>query len=437
MRRSESPNSIIIMPFQNLFANIINVIETGATHGGYIFLFLISIAESIPFIGIAIPGHTAIIISGFLAKIGVFNVWIVIALASFGVIIGDMAGFYLGKKYGMPFMDRFKLRLFISDRHIIKARDLINRHTGMALIIGRLNPFTRSLMPFIVGVSHVRSIMFWVYNVIGGILWATASVMIGYVFGLGYYIFAQYIGKGVMIAVLVSIIIIWGYKFINARFNIFKKYELFALILNIVSLWALAKTVEDAWAMRSFMAQFDIWVNLFMNNLTHQITSALVGIAKFISLVGSTEVIIGIGILIGVLFIFKKRWRSAAIIIASICSTGIMVELMKTFFMRTRPENALLVLNDYSFPSGHAALAAVFFIVLIYLFTPKKSSGIKRELFITICVLAVITIGLSRIVLNVHWVSDVVAGWSLGVFCATAVILLVKYIGTMIIRDSN
>ncbi|MEK7501767.1 MAG: bifunctional DedA family/phosphatase PAP2 family protein [Patescibacteria group bacterium] len=422
------------MPFEYLFSNIVNYIEIGATHGGYVFLFLISIIEAVPLIGATVPGHTAVIISGFLARIGIFNIWIVIILASLGAIIGDMIGFHLGKKYGMSLIDRFKSRFFISEKHIEKTRSLINKHTGKALIIGRFNPLTRPLMPFIVGTSHVRTGTFWIYNIIGGILWATSSVMIGYIFGSGYRAAAQYAGKGIVVAILATLLIIWGYRFVNMRFHIFRRYELFALILNILSFWALAKTMEDAWAVQSFMAQFDIWVNQFMASLTINIMPIEGTIAGFVSAIGGTKAVIAAGTLISVIFILRKRWRSAVIMILSIGSTGFIIELMKTFFMRARPENALQILNDYSFPSGHAALAAAFFIVIAYLFTPKIHSWVKRELFIVICVLVIILIGVSRIVLNVHWVSDVIAGWSLGIFCATATILLVRYVGALVTR---
>ena len=216
------------------------------------------------------------------------------------------------------------------------------------------------------------------------------------------------------------------------RFHIFKRYELFALILNVLSFWVLVKTMEDAWAVQSFMAQFDIWVNQFMVNLTTHVMPIVGTIAGFVSAVGGTKVVAIVGVLFSVVFIMSKRWRSATLMILSVGSTGFMIELMKIFFMRARPENALQVLSDYSFPSGHAALAAAFFVAIAYLFTPKIHSWIKRELLIVICVLSIIVIGFSRVVLNVHWVSDVVAGWSLGIFCATATILLVRYVGTLI-----
>jgi undecaprenyl-diphosphatase len=79
-------------------------------------------------------------------------------------------------------------------------------------------------------------------------------------------------------------------------------------------------------------------------------------------------------------------------------------------------------------------MAAAFFIILAYLLAPKIHSWIKRELMIVICVLVVIAIGLSRIILNVHWFSDVIGGWSLGIFFATASILLVRYVGVLVIK---
>jgi undecaprenyl-diphosphatase len=423
------------MVLTHFFSNLVSFLETGATHGGYVFLLIISVLESIPLVGTTVPGHTAVIVSGFLAHIGIFNLWIVIFLASIGAVLGDTIGFYLGRKYGMPLIEKFKFRFFAREEYIEKTRALIGKHTGKALIIGRFNPLTRSLMPFVVGASRAPARTFWIFNAIGGVSWATASVMLGYVFGLGYHAAAGYIGKGLVIAILAASAIVWGYKFVNMRFHIFRRYELFALALNALSLGALAKTVQDAWAVHSYMADFDIWVNQFMAHLTGQIAPIVASIANIISAIGSTAVTAGLGILVGFAFLLKKKWRSGVIMLVSIGSSGVMIELMKMFFLRVRPENALQVVsNDPSFPSGHAALAAAFFVALVYLFTPRIAGWVKRELLIVAGVLAVIAIGVSRLVLNVHWASDVIAGWSLGVFCATATILLVRYLGALVVR---
>jgi undecaprenyl-diphosphatase len=82
-------------------------------------------------------------------------------------------------------------------------------------------------------------------------------------------------------------------------------------------------------------------------------------------------------------------------------------------------------------------MAAAFFVVLAYFLAPKIHSWIKREIMIVACALAVIAIGLSRLVLNVHWTSDVVAGWALGVFMATGSILLVRYVGVLLVKKKD
>jgi undecaprenyl-diphosphatase len=150
-------------------------------------------------------------------------------------------------------------------------------------------------------------------------------------------------------------------------------------------------------------------------------------------------------VLFGFVLLYRKRWRIGSIFLISMVSTAFSLGILKEFFMRVRPEDSAGVIlgflkpivNDPSFPSGHAGMAAAFFVVLTYFLAPKISSRVKREFMIIACVLAVFAIGLSRIVLNVHWTSDVIAGWSLGVFMATGSILLVRYLGVLIIRKKD
>jgi undecaprenyl-diphosphatase len=243
-------------------------------------------------------------------------------------------------------------------------------------------------------------------------------------------------GKIVVAAIVVTLLIIWGYRFVNERFHIFKKYELFILGLNVLSIWALAKTIQDAISNQPYMAYFDVTINQIMYGL-QQTVPVISSIAETVSLIGGTYVIGILGIVICLWFFIKKKWRSGAIMFLSIGSTGFMLILMKDIFLRARPENALhVIVNDPSFPSGHAGMAAAFFLILAYLMAPKIQSWVKREMMIVVCVIVAIMIGLSRIVMNVHWASDVFAGWALGIFMATASILFVRYIGALIVKKS-
>ncbi len=418
----------------HFFSTIVSYVEAGAMHGGYAFLLIISILEAIPLLGTTLPGHTAVIISGFLAKIGIFNIWIVFALASLGAVIGDSIGYYLGKRYGMGLIDRIRPYFAFKDEYIEKTRALVGTHTGKAMIIGRFNPLTRAFMPFVVGASHADVKKFWIYNLIGGISWSVSSVMIGYIFGMGYQSAAGYFGKLTVAAVIFGILVIWGYRFVNMRFHVFRKYELFVLGLSLVSFWSLAKMIQDTFSGNPSMPRFDVAVNIFMAGLNSS-HHFIVTLANIASTIGGTVVTTGLGILLGLAFLWKKKWRSGTIMLVAVGSAGFLVESMKAFFMVDRPSNALqTIVGDPSFPSGHATMIAAFLVAFAYLFAPKIHSWVKREWFIVFCTLAIVAVGVSRLVLNVHWASDVIAGWSLGIFCTTATILMVRYIGALVVR---
>ncbi len=415
----------------HLFSSIASYLEVIIVRGGYTILFFTTLLEGIPLMGMAVPGHVSIIIAGFLAKIGALDIWYVIIIASIGAILGDYIGYILGKKYGMKFIDRLRPFFFIRDEYIEKANKLLSEHTGKAMIVGRFSPVTRALMPFLVGANRIHAKKFWIFNILGGISWVIISVFIGYLFGASYHAAAGYFGKLVVIMIFVSAIIVWGYRFVNMRYHIFTKYELFNLGLNVIALWVLAKTIQDAISPHSFMANFDIWVNSFVAN---HVGHVWVVLSAYLSWIADSTAIVVVGGFIGFGLLLKRKWRRAAIMLLSIGSAGVILNISKDFFMRARPDNAIQALSSFSFPSGHATMAAVFFTVLAYLVTPKIKSRMNKELFMVLCVLLTIAIGLSRIILNVHWTSDVVGGWALGVFLATGSILFVRYVGALVIK---
>jgi len=417
----------------HLFSRIADYLEVIIVSGGYSILFLTTFLEGIPLIGMAIPGHVAIIFGGFLAKIGTLNLTYVLIVAAVGAILGDCIGFFLGRRYGLSFIDKLRPYFFIKNEHITKAQQLLTSHTGKAMIIGRFSPLTRALMPFLVGSSKTATKKFWFYNIIGGVSWVCASVFLGYIFGASYHSAVGYFGKFVVGAIIATVLIAWGYRFVNMRFHIFAKYEVFTLILNILSLWVLARMIQDAISPNSFMKNFDVWVSIFVHE---HLSPLLIKIAYIVSHVANTQALLAIGLCIGAYLAFYKRWRRAGITFMAIASTAVCMSIMKDYFIRARPDYAYELLSSFSFPSGHASLAAAFFFILAYLTIPRMKSVIKREMVIVLCVCATILIGLSRIVLNVHWASDVIAGWALGTFLATSSVLVVRYVAGLITRKS-
>lgn len=413
-----------------LISNLQSIIE----NGGYIILTLITVLEGIPIIGSLVPGHTTVILSGFLSKLGIFNIGIVVPIVIISAMAGDFAGYFLGRKYGYGFLKSFGKLLFIKDEYIEKAKSVVGNHTGKSIILGRFNPITRPLVPFIVGASHVKAGKFWLYDFTGVLLWAVLSIGIGYVFGASYHMVAGIFGKFVLIAIVIAILITWGYSFINKRFNIFAKYELIVLFFNLLGLYGFFKTIQDALRDHAFMAELDVWVNLFFT--THVSSVGLTFMTVVTDIFSPTT--ISIVAFLGIIYLLAmKKWRYALISALSIGGGLVINSFIKEIVMRPRPLDAFIVETGYSFPSGHTIAVTIFFTLIIYFFARRIGYMVWREIFILISVLLVILTGVSRLYLGVHWLSDIIAGCSLGLFWTTLMILLVRYLGIIYVSVKN
>ncbi len=437
------------MEYLHIFASLRDTVIAFATGGGYVALFIILVLEGLPLIGIAIPGHVAIISGGFLASTGVLSLPIVLIVSFVSAVLGDYMSYFLGKRFGWPLIEKLRPFFFIRESAITRAKTFLGTHTGKALFFGRFNPVTRGLMPFFVGANDMKAKPFFIWNTVSALAWVLSSVFGGYALGLGYNLISGWTSRALVIAVILAILIIWGYRFVNARFHIFKRYELFVLVMNLASLLILFRMVEDAYSATPFMAGLDLYVNDVMNRLLLlDIGNTILQAASWISALGGTVMISVFTLVGGIVLATHKKWRSAVILLLSIGSTAFIVGWLKEFVLRLRPENLITI--DYpsvlgflfdnsatflepSFPSGHAAFAAAFFVVVTYLGIRGMKSWVKRELFIVVTVLIAIAIGVSRIIVSAHWASDVIAGWALGVFLSTASILFVRYVVTLVV----
>lgn len=413
----------------HIFATIFSSLESILVHGGYWIIFVVSLLEAAPLVGSFVPGHALIILAGFLSNIGVLNVQTVIIAGATGAVLGDIGAYHVGKKYGYDLLTRFGKYFFVEEEHIDKAKQILDKHTGKALILGRYNPVTRALVPFLAGTSEIPLKKFWFYDIIGAVTWAIASITVGYLFGASYEFITHYAGKFIFIATVLSLLIIWAYRFANTRKHIFAKYHLYTLIVNIGALYVFFKTIEDTLSSNSALAELDVWINLKMAALaTPQLTTLMVGISNIIS--PHTLSLLSL-----VLFLYlahQKRWYHMWLVCFGLGGGLILNGLIKVMVERVRPENAYMLLTDFSFPSGHATLAIIFFSLVIYMCSKEIKNRLARELFGTINIFIFLLVGISRIYLNVHWLSDVVAGFALGIFWLTLVMLTFKFARSVI-----
>jgi membrane-associated phospholipid phosphatase len=112
----------------------------------------------------------------------------------------------------------------------------------------------------------------------------------------------------------------------------------------------------------------------------------------------------------------RKAWRTAGWVVAANVLVGPVTALLKDAVGRVRPafENGGATYDSLSFPSGHSSGIAAFVTIALVLAWPRLSTR-QRRLALAAGVALVVLVGLTRMWLGVHFLSDVVGGWALGV----------------------
>ncbi|GAA4304423.1 phosphatase PAP2 family protein [Nibribacter koreensis] len=156
---------------------------------------------------------------------------------------------------------------------------------------------------------------------------------------------------------------------------------------------------------------------------TPELTDAM----YFVTFFGSKYFLIFGSLGLALFFFIFQKWRFYALKIISIAATTTLFnQTMKWLFGRPRPETAFLEQGGNSFPSGHAMIGGAFWGLLLYLIWTNLERGWLRWSLSALFAIWILLIGFSRVYLNVHYASDVLAGWGAGFFWLILAINLLK-----------
>jgi undecaprenyl-diphosphatase len=141
-----------------------------------------------------------------------------------------------------------------------------------------------------------------------------------------------------------------------------------------------------------------------------------VGAMKFLSVLGSRAVLIWLIAIATVLLAVRRRYRLVVFLVVSGVGSAILDPTLKQAIGRLRPvvEHPVAAGGGNSFPSGHALGSFISYGALLLVFLPALPRRVRRPVIIALAVLVAL-IGFSRLALGVHFLSDVVGAWCLGV----------------------
>jgi membrane-associated protein len=155
--------------------------------GGLSVLIAIVFAETGLLLGFFLPGDSLLVTAGVVcarefAGLPQLDIWTTYGLLLLAAVIGDQVGFLLGRKTGHAIFQREDSRFF-KRRYAEEAHAFYLKKGGRAIVIARFVPIMRTFVPFIAGVADMPYRNFVYYNVVGGVLWVTSMLWLGYFLG--------------------------------------------------------------------------------------------------------------------------------------------------------------------------------------------------------------------------------------------------------------
>ena len=147
----------------------------------YVILFLIIFMETGLVFTPFLPGDSLLFAAGAFAALNSLNIWLLFFLLTVAAILGDTTNYWIGYFFGKKIVAHPKIP--IDESHIKETQKFFHKHGGKTIILARFMPFIRTFAPFVAGVSRMDYKRFFLYNVIGGILWVSIATFAGYFFG--------------------------------------------------------------------------------------------------------------------------------------------------------------------------------------------------------------------------------------------------------------
>jgi len=197
--------------------------------------------------------------------------------------------------------------------------------------------------------------------------------------------------------------------------------------VNLLGLYLFARMAAYVIEQESVL-RIDRWISLQMDTLHTPLFDTM--------MVALTNLNSGMGILVFsvvlMLFLAYQKWYADLwFYFLCIMGAGIALNLIKMIIQRLRPESEILFITSYAFPSGHATMATAMAVAVYFIFIKNVHSKSFHLFLLLFCATWIGMISFSRIYLDVHWVSDVIAGIGLGLFWVTFVVLIRRFMYTV------
>jgi len=423
-----------------------SIIQVVADHRelAYAAVFLFAFLESLPLLGLFVPGSTFIVGASILVPSGALSLAPLLAAAILGSVAGDVTSFGLGRHFGKRLLSIGPLARRADT--IDRARRFLDRHGGKGILFGRFTPPLRGLVPAVAGVTRIGWGRFLIAASLAAVAWAPAHIVPGAIIGASLHLAGAVTAR---LAALMLLLLLFGYLLIFAvRGVLYWGIPAVAAVIRRAMLWARA---NDNIVGREIVSLLDpghreakalavLSVLLILGGwgffailedittgepLVHADTAIFNALQSLrspwgdtimvaITELGDAKVTVPVAAAAIGLLLWRRAWIDAAYLAAAIVFAQAFAAIVKLALHTPRPIPDLYHgWSAFSFPSGHATVNAVMygFLALMIL---RRAGPILQPAIAGSFALLVGLIALSRLYLGAHWFSDVAGGLGFG-----------------------
>ena len=431
----------------------------------YLAVGLMAFLETGAFLGFVAPGETAVIVGGLVAGQGEISLLALIAIVWVCCVLGDLTAYEIGRRLGRQWLLTHGERLKITEERLLTVEGFLEKRGAVFIVFGRFLGLVRPLIPFTAGASRMPLRRFLPYDVLAAGLWAITFCVLGFLFWRSIDQLTTYVSRG-LFAFGTLVVLIGG---IVALIHLRRSPEARAKVRD----WIDAHDEEPGWKHVAKIAR-PVWHVLLSpaakvadmaarftadrvtpGNLGLELTTLLalgligafsffligdailnnpnpridrwaadiadrlhndmvVDVARVVTDIGSSPVTAILALATAIFAAVKRRWLDAGALVAGWLLVFAAVHIAKTTYDRERPAEAFTDTFNAAYPSGHMAYA----ISLIAIATVLVRAGVgwaARIALVTVAVILAVIVGITRIYLRAHFLTDVLGGAALAV----------------------
>lgn len=417
---------------------------TAHPHVAYLAVFLLALSESVPIIGVVVPGTAVILALSALVPSGVLVLWPLLIAATLGAIAGDGLSFWLGHRYHREILGLWPLNR--NPDLIEHSEAFFSRHGDKSIFLARFTPGVRAFVPLLAGMLGMPGGRFYAVNVVSALVWAPSHILPGVLVGATFSILGA---AAKPLAIMLVVLIAAGWLVLHiVKWTLRRGIPLLTVQVERLRKWAGAR---DTWVGRGLAGLLDpsrpevralVLLTVLFIGAAWLFFGVLEGILSGDPLVladdaiyhalqdlrtapgdavmiavtelGDTTVVIAVTFIVFLWLVWKRAWHTAIYWLVAIAGASALNTVIKVALHRARPgELVHSGWSAFSFPSGHSTVNMVLYGFLAFLIAREIRPVLRGSVALGAATL-IFLIAFSRIYLGAHWLSDVLGGLAFG-----------------------